>query len=724
MTYHSPIEPLSAGDTVERVGLGGLVHASPMALFYAARRGGLVAEFAPAGCAERGPEGLLVAAGGVSAFTLKDAAKAFIDAEEAAGSAFSNQVPIETNGTVYLRGTLPDGQFLSSQLKTASGWSSDERREVLLTVADPLQAAHANGVFHGALSTHHIFLPKDGSAAQVIGFGDAPAALVLGITLAPTNGFQGERADVYALSEIAYQLLTGEAPTSYAQREAAQTEGQQDPLVSPSEYVSQNEHRSLIQAITKGLSLDDAAASLEDWAFTVGGRTRVTPDAPSAETESPKAAPPPPVRPQRAAPDVPHRPMRPARGKKEQPERQGTPLSTVALFLLGLAVLTGGALYASQSGLFEPKDDPNAPTEETEQAEQQPAGPGPADERAWVNARTIDTVESYTAYLKSFPEGYYIEDAQERLNALDDAAWQGALALNTLEAYRAYIEEFPLGLHVPEAQQLVDRLEAGIRAIAAADEAAFKEARRLDTVAAYDGYLGAYPDGAFVEEATQRRETVLETSRDDQAFAAAERLGTRKAYQSYVDRFPKGQYVSNALTMLDKLTARAGDVLQDCKRCPSVVILPKGSFDMGAADGDRFAKPSEKPKRSVTFAQPFAMGQTEVTVGQWKDCTAAGACKSDPRNGSDPSAPVVFVGWQGARDYAAWLSRTTGKDYRLPTEAEWEYAARAGDTGVYPAGRESSVCKLGNIAGNETNVPWRSKTCEDGVANGVEPVQR
>lgn len=723
MTYHSQVAPLPAGERIGGFQIGGLLHATPMTLRYTLPSGGQLVEFAPDGFVARGAEGLLEAQGSTRALTLKDAAQTFIAAELAAthGDAAPGEPLIELNGTLYYHAALPEGRFLSSQLNAAKAWNAERLRTVLLEVSDRL----STGVPHGALAARHVFLVADESV-RLTGFGEAAAAQVLGQTLDPSNALGGERGDLYALSELGYQLLTGQAAPSFAQRKAAMDGGRKDPLVPPGEYVSAQEHRALIQALERGLSLDGQAVSIADWAFTVGGRTRITPSAAKDKATAqdlPVPAAPAPTVPAPAPPPRPMRPMRPARGKAE-PKAQGTPLATIAAFLLGLGVLTGVALYVSQSGMFERGDEETVSTPDAAKEEVVPIGPGPAEERAWVNARTIDTVASYTAYLERYPQGNFIDEAQQRLNALDDAAWQSALEANTLEAYRGYLEDFPLGLHVPEAQQLIDRLEAGIAAIAAADKAAFEDARKRDTVAAYDGYLAAYPDGAFVDEAKERRRAALEISRDEEAYAAAKRLGTRKAYQSYVDRFPKGQYVAEALTMLDKLTSRVGDVMQDCKACPQVVILPKGSFDMGAAPGDRFAKPNENPRRKVTFAKSFALGQSEVTVGQWKACVASGACQYDPKQGTNDAAPVVQVSWQDARDYAAWLAKTTGKPYRLPTESEWEYAARAGDEAIYAAGREGSVCKLGNIAGAETNVPWRTQSCDDGVANGVEPVQR
>lgn len=89
------------------------------------------------------------------------------------------------------------------------------------------------------------------------------------------------------------------------------------------------------------------------------------------------------------------------------------------------------------------------------------------------------------------------------------------------------------------------------------------------------------------------------------------------------------------------------------------------------------------------IANPFAVGKTEVTFDEYDACVAAGACQKPPDSGfGRGDRPVINVSWDDAKAYAAWLSRMTGKEYRLLTEAEWEYAARAGTTTVYFWGNE------------------------------------
>lgn len=117
-----------------------------------------------------------------------------------------------------------------------------------------------------------------------------------------------------------------------------------------------------------------------------------------------------------------------------------------------------------------------------------------------------------------------------------------------------------------------------------------------------------------------------------------------------------------------------------------MVVVPAGSFTMGAPPSEtgRISDYAyEGPQRKVTIAAPFAVGKYEVTFDQWETCVAGGGCggyrPSDQEWGRG-SRPVIHVSWDDAKQFVEWLSRRTGQNYRLLTEAEWEYAARAGTT--------------------------------------------
>lgn len=125
------------------------------------------------------------------------------------------------------------------------------------------------------------------------------------------------------------------------------------------------------------------------------------------------------------------------------------------------------------------------------------------------------------------------------------------------------------------------------------------------------------------------------------------------------------------------------DSLPNGKPGPQMVVVPAGRFELGDHSGT--GNHNERPLTPITFAKPFAMGRFEVSFADWQHYAAATATAMPDNEGWGLSAlrPVIHVSWLQAVAYSQWLSTVTGHRYRLPTEAEWEYAARAGSAQVY-----------------------------------------
>ncbi|MBC6414301.1 MAG: formylglycine-generating enzyme family protein [Chromatiales bacterium] len=136
---------------------------------------------------------------------------------------------------------------------------------------------------------------------------------------------------------------------------------------------------------------------------------------------------------------------------------------------------------------------------------------------------------------------------------------------------------------------------------------------------------------------------------------------------------------------------QASDTFQDCSICPVMVVVPAGSFMMGAPADEAGRDKNEGPQHKVTIAKPFAVGKYEVTVREYAAFIdeTGGLGSSEWRNTffkQSDAHPVVNVSWKDATGFAHWLSVKTGHQYRLLSEAEWEYAARAGTTTAYTFG--------------------------------------
>lgn len=156
---------------------------------------------------------------------------------------------------------------------------------------------------------------------------------------------------------------------------------------------------------------------------------------------------------------------------------------------------------------------------------------------------------------------------------------------------------------------------------------------------------------------------------------------------------------------------KIGEVFQECPQCPEMVVLPPGTYAMGAEDGND----KELPVHLVSISAPIAMSRFEITWDEWEACVAAAGCERDPddHGWGRGKRPVINVSWQEAKQYATWVSGVTGATYRIPSESEWEFAARASTYTNYPwgndIGEENANCRECNT------VLWDHQSLEVGL---------
>ncbi|MEZ5710769.1 MAG: formylglycine-generating enzyme family protein [Blastomonas sp.] len=152
------------------------------------------------------------------------------------------------------------------------------------------------------------------------------------------------------------------------------------------------------------------------------------------------------------------------------------------------------------------------------------------------------------------------------------------------------------------------------------------------------------------------------------------------------------------------------DTLSDGALGPVMVVVPAGKFLMGSPENEKGHQFTEGPQIEITIAKPFAVGKYELTWEEWEACVAKRGCEDNSHKAyaanPDPdwtgdagygrgARPVINVSWDDADAYVKWLSAETGETYRLLSEAEWEYAARAGSTARFSWGDAEPTCELG-----------------------------
>ncbi len=216
----------------------------------------------------------------------------------------------------------------------------------------------------------------------------------------------------------------------------------------------------------------------------------------------------------------------------------------------------------------------------------------------------------------------------------------------------------------------------------------------------YEAYLKTYPNGRFASLARARIERLRTTAPKVEAppqrarptpAAPPSKEKTRPAPETPP---PPEKSLPHNVSVSE---------IKDCPTCPTLISLPGGEFVMGSNASD----PTEKPAHHVAINAPFAIGKYEVSVEEWNACAEASAC---PRIASATNAaknsPMRDVSWDDAQQYVKWLSTISGKPYRLPTEAEWEYAIRAGTSTRYWWGEQM---RTGNANCKDCGQPWQQQ---------------
>ena len=239
-----------------------------------------------------------------------------------------------------------------------------------------------------------------------------------------------------------------------------------------------------------------------------------------------------------------------------------------------------------------------------------------------------------------------------------------------------------------------------------ADEAhADSSVRQIDAPKLYenDDHEGAKPPRLVLEMADPKSLSVHEQS----GYSAALLEGDQDEFSS--SEAP-GRSENLEIGSPEAFDTQASATFQDCPSCPVMVRIPAGSFTQGSPTSEPQSLASERPQRVVNVSA-FAMAETAVTFAQWDACVADGGCAASPDDAGwgRGDRPVINVDWNDAQQYISWLSNETGKQYRLASESEWEYAARASTSGRFNTGN----CITTNQANFRGNFP--AQGCSSGI---------
>jgi formylglycine-generating enzyme required for sulfatase activity len=283
-----------------------------------------------------------------------------------------------------------------------------------------------------------------------------------------------------------------------------------------------------------------------------------------------------------------------------------------------------------------------------------------ADEKLWAEVCKAGGIEDYEFYLRRFPKGLHSAEADGRI-------WQICEADDTAAGYKRYLDLLPEGEHHGVAAYRLERRQA----LEEQQRREAEERRRKDEQQRKEAEYktkGFVPVEAWTPQGRERRWIVPGGGRDER------------------------------------------HVFREFEHGPEMVVVPEGDFLMGSTPeeivaltreyGNRFA--CEGPQHKVTIPAPFAIGRYAVTFAEWDAFAAAkGGYRPEDRGWGRGDRPVINVPWQDAQAYLKWLRKVTRRNYRLPSEAEWEYAARGGMVTPFWWGSSIST-QQANYNGNHT----------------------
>ncbi|WP_210168252.1 SUMF1/EgtB/PvdO family nonheme iron enzyme [Prosthecomicrobium hirschii] len=269
---------------------------------------------------------------------------------------------------------------------------------------------------------------------------------------------------------------------------------------------------------------------------------------------------------------------------------------------------------------------------------------------------------------------------------------------------------FKPAVSVPTPAPAATDPDAGMRAD-------FALAERANTPEVWQAFIDRYKTGFLVALARQRLSALtapVPTATSAPSVTAPSKIevaGLPPAARpdggtcdGGVQTVSLGGRAASVLTASEERCLKAKDEFRECADCPAMVVIPAGTFTMGSPETEEGREINEGPQRTARIGKSFAVGKFTVSFAEWDACVAGGGCKGyrpGDRGSGRGKMPVINVSWDDAKAYVDWLSKVTGKSYRLLSEAEWEYAARAGTTTPFWWGSSISTSQA-NYAGNST----------------------
>ncbi|MCF8208668.1 MAG: SUMF1/EgtB/PvdO family nonheme iron enzyme [Rhodoferax sp.] len=348
----------------------------------------------------------------------------------------------------------------------------------------------------------------------------------------------------------------------------------------------------------------------------------------------------------------------------------------------------------------------------------------------WREVKASGAREYLEVYLQQYPKGKYTALARLELKKLDDAD-RAQRAQEEVQRKQAAEQARQEQLAAAQSARLQQQQ---------AEQDAWATAKSHDSLEAYATYLQNYPQGRYAALAQVARIKVQRETAERERQQAAQR--EREAEQARLAREEAQRKQAADLARAEQLQSARLDpskTIKDCADCPELVVIPAGSFTMGSSASEQQHAQQQGAQKTWTDREgpqhlvqvgAFLLGKTEVSVGQWRAFTAATSYRTDAERNAgtvkgcyamdvvdgkwdwregrswknpgwtvEDNEPVICISWNDASAYVQWMRKRTGLNYSLPSEAQWEYAVRAGtSTSRFWGDDPNAACRYANGA--------------------------
>lgn len=684
---------------------------------------------------------------------------------------------MKSRGTAYLVMEYLDGESLAEKLAAGGPMRESQVRPMLTALAEGLAPVHEAGMLHRDIKPANVMMKSDGTpvlidfgaARQQMGEHSKSLTAVLTPGYAPIEQYsnavpQGPWTDIYALGAVAYAALTGHAPNDAVERVT-------DDCLRPVEEAAPGTvSRALSEAVGAALTIDARSRpqNLAAWRAMLVRPTGAAAREPGGEkrdldlrAES------------RGAGESTGGVAVPGRSSEAGDDAPGSWVSEYVRGLGWTVLGAGAAMLVAVTliavALLGRPDAPSGVSPPASIADR--SGSDPATSNDPVVSRTNGGPADPDAAEQAGPESLALGRAaqtppQRIASTTADTGGQSQPSV----ASEIFVDPESFSLPSPGTTRLLSatvsdqngREVSSARVTWRTTDAGVATVDQQGLVTAVGPGNATLTASAGPVSATTRVFVPLPEPRDVSVVPASLELMTgtsRLLTPTVLDEngrdmeVPVAWQTSNAtVATIDSdgmvtatgpgsatLTARAGTAaatvavlvpepmvagrrFRDCADCPEMIVLDAGTFPMGSPSTEGGRQDNEGPRRFVTLEAPFAVGVHEVTFDQWIACARGGGCGGripDDEGWGAGTRPVINVSWNDARNYAEWLSSHTGEEYRLPSEAEWEYAARADtETPRYWDDGQQDQCRHANgydaVGFEEHGFNWGYAPCSDG----------